>query len=53
MSELDDVIAGLLAERYRKSVWWTTPDKKPVVDDEVTVRRRRREAVDEASRASA
>lgn len=53
MSELDDVVAGLLAERYRRSVWWRTPDQTPAVDDEVSVRRRRREAAAEIQGATA
>jgi hypothetical protein len=39
---LDDVVAGLLAERYAPSKWWPTP-KAESTDDEMTLARRRRE----------
>jgi hypothetical protein len=48
---LDDVLAGLLAERYAPSTWWRTPPTQQIEDSELTCARRRREATSRAKAA--
>lgn len=46
MSDRDELLAALTAERYTNT-WWKTPEPTPPPDDDLTCARRRREMADD------